>query len=223
MRNECDADDWVPDAKEVTHLLLFGLQQHVVVAIGSADNIEPWRIGKAAGFSPGKTTDEATCRANWTSAVSKATRKNRQTLPHIAALKDKLAQFRSDGGEPQSVSWNEMKQQCDFVIRNGEPNQKIAAMKMKITLEEHERPTPSAQEVVDMLVAKTSPEATYAALKLTGASNLLPLVQKVDRVQAEAITLEALNSANTELEVINQRMGKLENDRLAFARNRCEG
>ena len=53
MRMNCDLVEWAPDPKEVEHLSLFGLQQHVIVAIGSADNIEPWQIGKAAGFSGG--------------------------------------------------------------------------------------------------------------------------------------------------------------------------
>lgn len=196
MRLTCDTDEWVPDPKEVELLSLFGLQQHVIVAIGSADNIEPWRIGQAAGFSGGTTTDESKRRANWASAASKATRHKRQILTHIAALKERLVRFRSDGGDPDPVTRKEMMEQCDFVIRHGEPNQKISAMKMKITLEGYERPIPSEIEVVGYYIAKVGPEATREGLRLLGVGNLAVFVPEVDPADVHASGLQALNGAD---------------------------
>ena len=56
MRNGCDSDEWVPDSQEVEHLSPFGSEQHSIVTIGYVDNIEPYQIGKAAGFSGGRLT-----------------------------------------------------------------------------------------------------------------------------------------------------------------------
>ena len=129
MRNECDNTEWLKSA-EVEHLTLFSTEPHAIVAIGDMDSVTPWQIGRAAGFSGGTRTDEATRRSNWASAASKATKLNKKTLPHIAALRERLAQFRSDGGDPKSISWKDKLDRCEWLIQYGTPSESLRAVEL---------------------------------------------------------------------------------------------
>ena len=213
MHMTCDHDYWAPEQAEVEHLALFGAEAHAIVAIGDVDCITPWQIGRAAGFSGGTTSDEAMRRSNWASAASKATKLNKKTLPHIAALKERLVQFRSDGGEPQSVSWKDKLIRCEWLILHGTPSESLRAIEMHNKMKGMGDSTPKATDVVAELVAKVGPTAACEALTLLGAKNLANIVPMIDAEvlrRAEADELRGLNCASAELEVINKRMDKLE-------------
>ncbi len=205
MRNECDTE-WTPSQAEIDHLSVFGSPQDAVVAIGNEDKIEAWEIGRAAweigdgkGFSPGTTSDEATHRKNWSSSVSKATRKNRQTLPHIVALQEQLRRFRSDGGKPQSVSWQQMIDRCDHLIIHGSAGESLRAIELKVKLTGKGDSNPPAKDIVAKLVAAVGPDATVEGLRLIGAGNLL-FAPGVDLVMEDAIALEAQSGASVDFE-----------------------
>ena len=207
MPMKCEPDNWTRDPKEVEHLSLFGTEQHVICTIALVDSIAPWQAGRAAGFSGGTTTDEKRRKANWASAYSKATKHNKKILPHIAALKERLLQFRSDGGELQSVSWKQKLDRCEWLILHGTPSESMRAIEMHNKMKGMGDSVPKAIDVVTAFVARVGADATREGFKLLGAGNLLSLIPKVDVVEAEANDLQALNGAAAD---IDARLKKLE-------------
>lgn len=141
MRNKCDES--FPVRKEVEHVTPFGngrlAELQAIVAIGYHDKIDPWQIGRAAwlawgekkgsGFSPGTTRDETLRRKNWASCASKARHKW-----NLDTLTDQLVRFREDGGEPQSVSWQQMIARCDHLILHGSASESLRAIELKTKL-----------------------------------------------------------------------------------------
>ncbi len=217
MSITCDSDYWTPDPKEVEHLELFATFAHAVVTIGDMDCITPWQIGRAAGFSGGTTTDEAKRRANWASEASKATKLNKKILPHIAALRERLVQFRTDGGGPKSISWKDKLDRCEWLIQYGTPSESLRAVELHNKMQGLNDSTPNATDYVAKFVAKVGPTAAREGLTLLGAKNLANIVPMIDAEvlrRAEADELRGLNCASAELEVINERMDKLEEARL---------
>lgn len=203
--------EWQPDSAELEHLSVFGTDQQAIVAIGNKDKIEPWQIGKAAGFSGGTTTDEAKRHSNYSSAVSKATRKNRQLLPHIVALQCELNRFREDGGEPQSVSWQDKLARCEWLIRHGTPSESLRAIEMHNKMKGLGDSIPSAEDIVSRFVAQVGLASAVEGIKLLGAGHLLVvLVPKLNQADIEAEELHSPDGANAEVEAIKQRVGKLE-------------
>ncbi len=189
MRMNSIADECHFDRAEVDHLSLFGTEQHAICTIALVDSIAPWQAGRAAGFSGGTTTDEKRRKGNWASAYSKATKHNKKILPHIAALKERLLQFRSDGGELQSVSWKQKLERCEWLILHGTPSESMRAIEMHNKMKGMGDSVPKAIDGVEMYVAKVGPLATAEGLKLLGAENLVPLVPAVDVVEVEAEAL----------------------------------
>ena len=202
----CDHDYWTPDPKEVEHLALFATEAHAIVAIGDMDSVTPWQISRAAGFSGGTTTDEAKRRANWASAASKATKLNKKILPHIAALKEQLAQFRTDGGGPKSVSWKDKLVRCEWLILHGTPSESLRAVELHNKMQGLNDSAPAAKDVVAVFVARVGPEATAEGFRLLGAGNLVPLVPEIDPAEVEASDLQTLTGASAE---INSRLRAL--------------
>ena len=147
-----------------------------IVAIGYRDEIEPWLIGQAAwlawgekkgsGFSPGASADETTRRKNWASCASKARHKW-----NLDALTDQLDRFRKDGGEPASVSWQEMIARCDHLIRHGSAGESLRAIELKTKLTGKDDQI-TARQLVKMFVAAVGPERTKLGLADFGAGNL---------------------------------------------------
>ncbi len=207
MRTNSITGEWQPDLAEVEHLSLFSVEQHAIVAIGCSDNIEPWQIGKAAGFSGGTTADEAKRRNNWASAASKATKLNKKVLPHIVALRERLLQFRSDGGAPQSVSWRQKLERCEWLILHGTPSESLRAIEMHNKMKGMDDSVPKAIDVVSIFVAKVGPEDTREGLKLLGAGNLAALIPEVDVIEAETEALASLNAAEKDF---NSRLSAME-------------
>lgn len=195
------------DRAEVDHLSLFGTEQHAICTIGLVDSIAPWLAGRAAGFSGGTTTDEKRRKANWASAYSKATKHNKKILPHIAALKERLLQFRSDGGELQSVSWKQKLERCEWLILHGTPSESMRAIEMHNKMKGMGDSVPKAIDVVSIFVARVGPKDTRDGLKLLGAGHLAVLVPEVDLIEAEADALASLNSAQNDF---NSRLEQLE-------------
>ncbi len=77
--------------------------------------------------------------------------------------------------------------------------------------------TPTATEIVSHFVAKVGPTDAREGLTLLGAKNLANIVPMINAEvlrRAEADELRGLNCASAELEVINERMDKLEEARL---------
>ncbi len=101
------ASHWEPDQKELEHLEGLGSEQAAVLAIGYLDGIEPWQIGKRAGYSGGLNDDLQKRRANWGAAASRGAKKKGKVLPEIRGLQEQLERYRKDGGEPFSVSWQQ--------------------------------------------------------------------------------------------------------------------
>lgn len=170
MRNNCD--DWQPDPAEVEYLTLFGAERDVVLAIGDFDRVPPWRIGEVAGFSGGKTRDEKQRRLNLSSSVSRATRKRRQLLPAIAGLQDHLKRFRTDGGKPQSVSWQEMLQRCDHLIRHGDPQHLLRAIELKTKLTGKQNEV-TAEQVMAAFIGRLGADQAKAGLTALGCGHLV--------------------------------------------------
>ncbi len=206
MHMTCDADNRIGTEKEVEHLSVFAPEQHVILAIGCEDNIEPWIIGRAAGFSGGTTTDESKRRSNWASAVSKATRKNRQTLPHIVALQEQLRRFRSDGGEPQSISWKDKLERCEWLILYGTPSESLRAVELHNKMQGLNDSTLSPEEIVRMTVAHAGLEKARIGIEALWP-NLLYFVDKIDPIKVQATALQELNSASVDFD---DRLEKLE-------------
>ena len=207
MRMNSIANEWHPDPAEVEHLSLFSLEQHAIVAIGFSDNIESWQVGRAAGFSGGTTTDESKRRANFASAASKATKLNKKVLPHIVALRERLLQFRADGGARQSVSWRQKLERCEWLIRHGTPSESLRAIEMHNRMKGMGDSVPKAIDVVSLFVARVGADATREGFKLLGAGNLVVLVPEVDVVKVEAEALASLNGAQSDF---NSRLEQLE-------------
>jgi len=180
-------DEFHGDRAEVDHLSLFGTEQHAICTIALVDSIAPWQAGRAAGFSGGTTTDEGRRKANWASAYSKATKHNKKILPHIAALKERLLQFRSDGGEPKSISWKQKLARIEFLIEHGTPSESLRAIEMHNKMKGMGDSVPKAIDVVSIFVVRVGPEATAAGLKLLGAGNLAVLVPEIDPDGAESV------------------------------------
>ncbi len=193
-------DEFHGDRAEVDHLSLFGTEQHAICTIALVDSIAPWQAGRAAGFSGGTTTDEGRRKANWASAYSKATKHNKKILPHIAALKERLLQFRSDGGELQSVSWKQKLERCEWLILHGTPSESMRAIEMHNKMKGMGDSVPKAIDIVSIYVARVGADATREGFKLLGAGNLLSLIPKVDVVEAEAEALASLNGASVEFD-----------------------
>ena len=179
MRMECD--ERVAAANEVEYLTPFGVGPYAklqaIVAIAYHDEVEPWQIGRAAwlawgekkgsGFSPGTTTDEAKRRANWASCASKARKKW-----NLNPLIDQLERFRTDGGEPESVSWKQMMARCDHLIIHGSATESLRAIELKTKLT-GKQDAPTAAEVVKPLIAEVGVERTLRGLKELGLVNLI--------------------------------------------------
>lgn len=195
MGMTCDNEEWTPDSKEVDDLSLFDTEQRSIVTIGYVDNIDPWQVGKAAGFSGGTTTDEAKRRSNWASAASKATKLNRKVLPHIVALRERLVQFRSDGGGPKSVSWKDKLARCEWLITYGTPSESLRAVELHNKMQGLGDSTPTAKDVVSLFIAKVGSAAAREGLTLLGAKNLANLVPN-DIAEAEAEELCSLNAVD---------------------------
>ncbi len=200
MRKQCDSTEWTPSAAEVEQLSLFGTEQQAIVAIGYADNIASWQVGRAAGFSGGTTTDQGKRRANWASVASKATKLNRKILPHIAALMERLVQFRSDGGSPSSISWKDKLVRCEWLILHGTPSESLRAIELHTRMKGVGDSTPTANKIVSSLVARVGFDDAREGLRLLGAGHLIFLVPELDPVKADAIALEAQSGASVDFE-----------------------
>ena len=173
MSMTCDHDYWTPEQAEVEHLALFGTEAHAIVAIGDVDCITPWMVGRAAGFSGGTTSDEAKRKSNWASATSKATKLNKKILPHIAALKEQLAQFRSDGGEPQSVSWKDKLVRCEWLILHGTPSESLRAIDMHNKMAGMgDSDSSRVGQGISQLIAEVGPERVRRGLEELGCGRL---------------------------------------------------
>jgi len=196
MSNKCDSEYWTPDPKEVEHLALFGTEAHAIVAIGDTDSVLPWQIGRAAGFSGGTTSDEAKRRANWASAASKATKLNKKILPHIAALRERLVQFRTDGGGPKSISWKDKLDRCEWLIQYGTPSESLRAVELHNKMQGLNDSTPNATDYVATFVAKVGAERTRRGFEELGAGHLIyaaPDLFTVDEYEARLTKLEEDN------------------------------
>ncbi len=201
-----DASNWEPDQKELEHLEGLGSEQAAVLAIGYLDGIEPWMIGKRAGYSGGLIDDESKKRSNWAAAASRGAKKKGKVLPEIRGLQEQLERYRKDGGKPFSVSWQQKKERLAYWVMHGGANESIRATVEHNKMAGMGDKTPTAKEVVSLFVARVGPEATREGLKLLGAGNLVPVVSEVDVVEAESNDLRALNSASVDFDDRQQRL-----------------
>ena len=211
------ASNWEPDQKELEHLEGLGSEQAAVLAIGYLDGIEPWQIGKRAGYSGGLNDDEQKKRSNWSAAASRGAKKKGKVLPEIRGLQEQLERYRKDGGTPFSVSWQQKKERLAYWVMHGGPNESIRATVEHNKMAGMGDSTPKATDYVAKFVAKVGPTAAREGLTLLGAKNLANIVPMIDAEVlrgAEADELRGLNCASAELEVINERMDKLEEARL---------
>ncbi len=164
MSNECYNTEWLKSA-EVEHLALFGTEQHAICTIALVDSIAPWQAGRAAGFSGGTTTDESKRKNNWASAFSKATKHNKKILPHIAALQERLLQFRTDGGATKSISWKDKLDRCEWLIQYGTPSESLRAVELHNKMQGLKDSTPTMKDSLFKFVAKVGAERTRRALE----------------------------------------------------------
>ena len=190
-----DDRDWVPDPKEVEYLSAFGTEQRAILAIGYETGVPAWKIGKAAGFSAGRITDEAKRRSNWAAAASRAAKRNRKLLPEIVALQEQLRRFREDGGEPLTVSWAQKKARLEHWIMHGGPQESIRATiehnKMADAEGGNGHSMPSTV-IVGELVRRGGKEKTRELLEVF-APNLLHLVDAYNAATHDAELVEALS------------------------------
>lgn len=180
MRSKCDES--FPVRKEVEHVTPFGTgrfaELQAIVSIGYHDEIDPWQIGRAAwlawgekkgsGFSPGTTTDETLRRKNWASCASKARHKW-----NLDTLTDQLVRFREDGGEPQSVSWQQMIARCDHLILHGSASESLRAIELKTKLTgKGDSYSSRADQGISQLIAEIGLERVRRGLEELGWGSL---------------------------------------------------
>lgn len=201
------ASNWEPDQGELEHLEGLGSEQAAVLAIGYSDGIEPWQIGKRAGYSGGRIDDEQKRRSNWAAAASRGAKKNGKVVSEILGLQEHLARYRKDGGKLFSVSWHQKKERLAYWIMHGGPNESIRATVEHNKMEGMGDSSPKAMDIIEIYVARVGQEATAQGLRLLGAGNLVALVPTVDPVEAEANALQSLNGASV---AIDSRLEQLE-------------
>ena len=200
------ASHWEPDQKELEHLEGLGSEQAAVLAIGYLDGIEPWQIGKRAGYSGGLNDDEQKRRANWSAAASRGAKKKGKVLPEIRGLQEQLERYRKDGGKLFSVSWQQKKERLAYWVMHGGANESIRATVEHNKMAGMGDKTPTAKEVVSLFVARVGPEATREGMELLGAGNLAVLVPEIDPTEAESRALEALSGASVDFDDRLQRL-----------------
>jgi hypothetical protein len=198
------ADEWEPSPQELEYLCAFGTEQEAVLAIGYQDGVEPWRIGKRAGFSGGRIDDEKSRRAQWAAAASRKRRR-----PEVVGLQEHLLRFRQDGGKPFSVSWQQKKARLAHWVLHGAPGESIRATVEHNKMEAEEKGLGLEQlkpdQVVATYVARVGAERTREALELLGLNGLATLIGTADPIEAEARLLSGLNGHDYE-----ERLSELE-------------
>ena len=196
--------DWTPDPVEVAYLAKYGRgaarkrERNAILAIGYRDGIDPWKIGQAAGMSPGQTKDPEQRRVNLASATSKAARKGGEPLPHIEDLQDKLDRFRAGAeGEdgPNKMTDAEMRAELEWIARKGAPQEKMRAIELLRKADGSGLgdidPKAVIAEVVRRIGRDKAKWLFYAA-----APNLLPMVDEMD-CGLSAEILQAINTAKS--------------------------
>ncbi len=152
------ASNWEPDQKELEHLEGLGSEQAAVLAIGYLDGIEPWMIGKRAGYSGGLIDDEQKKRSNWSAAASRGAKKKGKVLPEIRGLQEQLERFRKDGGKPFSVSWHQKKERLAYWVMHGGPNESIRATVEHNKMVGKGDSAPKVEQLVAMTIARVGRE-----------------------------------------------------------------
>ena len=182
-----------------------------IFAAGFLDSVPPWRIGEVCGYGAGKSSDPEKLRQQWTAAVSRAAKDGGSVVPRIQGYIDSLEHFRDHGKGPKVCNEHEVREKLSDVIRSGANAQVVSAA--KAILESYRRDGGleklSKETVIAIIVARVGLEKAFGGVEAL-APNLLYLVAKADPAVAQARELEVLHDANTRVEAINQRVGKLE-------------